>query len=276
MDFVLAKVKNERSTPYWNLLSKKSLFETIDLGVEECESYDPDHNLDEGCWFKIEKFSETPFCPEILKKNCTSKEFNNLKMSQFTNIQYVIGIQGKDFYFQNITKSNYISQKLLSFGDRGVIEDNVTRIAIRDFPDAVYFKDEDTLIFKKLSSISSIFRNINMLYKEATKIEIEGFLTSPFISLGNGFNADKVSIANRKRISMAIEVLSTLDANEKVKMFKYVNRYSDKKIVFDTTKNEFKVNSDLELKTILYGINERFYTTEIGQEPRVANSVLKL
>lgn len=276
MDFVLAKVKNERSTPYWNLLSKKSLFETIDLEVEECELYDPDHNLDEGCWFKIEKFSETPFCPEILKKDCTSKEYNNLKMSQFTSIQYVIGIQGKDFYFQNITKSNYISQKLLSFGDRGVIEDNVTRIAIRDFPDAVYFKDKDTLIFKKLSSISSIFRKINMLYKEATKTEIEGFLASPFISLDNGFNADNVSIANRKRISMAIEVLSTLNADEKVKMFKYVNRYSDKKIVFDTTKNEFKVNSDQELKTILYGINERFYTTEIGQEPRVANSVLKL
>lgn len=276
MDFVLAKVKNERSTPYWNLLSKKSLFETIDLEVEECELYDPDHNLDEGSWFKIEKFSETPFCPEILKKDCTSKEYNNLKMSQFTSIQYVIAVQGKDFYFQNITKSNYISQKLLSFGDRGVIEDNVTRIAIRDFPDAVYFKDKDTLIFKKLSSISSIFKNINMLYKEATKTEIEGFLTSPFISLDNGFNADKVSIANRKRISMAIEVLSALDADEKVKMFKYVNRYSDKKIVFDTTKNEFKVNSDQELKTILYGINERFYTTEIGQEPRVANSVLKL
>lgn len=276
MDFVLARVKNERTTPYWNLLRNKVLFETIDLEAEECETYDPDHNLDDGCWFKIENFSKTSFCPEILKKDCSPKEYNDLKRSQFTKIKYVIGIQGKDFYFQNFTKSNYISRKLISFGDTSVIEDDVTRIAIRDLPDAVYFKDKDTLIFKQLSSITNIFKNINELYKEATKSETEDFLTSSFISLGNGFSADNVSVHNRKRISMAKEILSTLNANEKERMFKYVNRYSDKKIAFDATKNEFEVNSDQELKVILYGINERFYTTEIGQEPRVANSVLKL
>lgn len=278
MDFVLARVKNERTTPYWNLLRNKVLFETIDLEAEECETYDPDHNLDDGCWFKIENFSKTSFCPEILKKDCSpkAKEYNALKRSQFTKIKYVIGIQGKDFYFQNFTKSNYISRKLISFGDTSVIEDDVTRIAIRELPDAVYFKDKDTLIFKKLSSITNIFRNINELYKEATKSETEDFLTNSFISLGNGFSSDDVSVHNRKRISMAKEVLSTLNANEKEKMFKYINRYSDEKIAFDATKNEFEVNSDQELKVILYGINERFYTTEIGQEPRVANSVLKL
>ena len=276
MDFVLARVKNERTTPYWNLLRKKVLFETIDLEAEECVTYDPDHNLDDGCWFKIENFSKTSFCPEILKKDCSPKDYNDLKRSQFTKIKYVIGIQGEDFYFQNFTRSNYISRKLISFGDTSVIEDDVTRIAIRELPDAVYFKDNDTLIFKKLSSITNIFRNINELYKEATKSETEDFLTNSFINLGNGFSSDDVSVHNRKRISMAKEVLSTLNANEKERMFKYINRYSDKKIAFDATKNEFEVNSDQELKVILYGINERFYTTEIGQEPRVANSVLKL
>ena len=37
--------------------------------------------------------------------------------------------------------------------------------------------------------------------------------------------------------------------------------------------NEF---SEKELKELIYGIEQRYYTTEIGNEKRLANSVIKL
>lgn len=38
-----------------------------------------------------------------------------------------------------------------------------------------YFKSEDVLIFKNLPLISSIFKGIDELYKEATKEEVSDF-----------------------------------------------------------------------------------------------------
>jgi len=39
----------------------------------------------------------------------------------------------------------------------------------------VYIKNQDTLMFKNLATISSIFKGIDELYKEATKEEVSEF-----------------------------------------------------------------------------------------------------
>ena len=41
-------------------------------------------------------------------------------------------------------------------------------------------------------------------------------------------------------------------------------------------KNTFDIGSEKELKELIYGIEQRYYTTEIGNEKRLANSVIKL
>lgn len=42
------------------------------------------------------------------------------------------------------------------------------------------------------------------------------------------------------------------------------------------TATSFEVGSEDELKMLLYGIEQRFYTTVVGGEKRIANSVIPL
>lgn len=42
------------------------------------------------------------------------------------------------------------------------------------------------------------------------------------------------------------------------------------------SENSFEVGSENELKMLLYGIEQRFYTTPVGGEKRLANSVITL
>lgn len=273
MDCLLAKIKRQRSEPYRKITSDNSVFEEIDITTIDCVLYDPDHKLDEGSWFKIEDFNLTVFSLDILSKCFDSKDYNNIKKGEFANISYLISVQNGDFYFQNVTTSSYIKLKTIIFGEAAKITESDKQIIIKKTPDAVYCLASKILLFRDLSAITSIFPNIGILYKEATQAEVESFLKEPFIKKGNDYDSKNISVLNRKLITAAIEALSQLTPEDKEDMFVYVNDYCADEIVFDLNSKEFEINCDNDLKTLLYGIQERFYTTRFGQEKRLANSI---
>lgn len=273
MDHVLARVKGLRKQPFFKLLSDHTLFEVAPIDVTACVLYNPDHNLDEEAWFKIEEFSKKPYCIDILKANFDSKIYADLKKEQFSKIAYLIAIQGKDFYFQKVMPSLFIRRKIVIFGEVAEVENGVNRLVINQNPDAIYVKDSDTLIFRNLATITSIFDGIDQLYREATQQETEKFLKEPFITLKNNFDVDKVSKPNRKRIALAMETLAKLPRKDQIDMCAYIQGYCNEKLKYDKKINKFELSSDNELKLLLYGIEQRFYTTQFGQEKRLANSV---
>jgi hypothetical protein len=67
-----------------------------------------------------------------------------------------------------------------------------------------------------------------------------------------------------------------MNANQKDLMLSYVHRYCDKKLTFDGINKKFEIKSDEELKLLLYGIEQRFYTTALSNQKRLANSVIDL
>lgn len=67
---------------------------------------------------------------------------------------------------------------MIELGDRAKIESGKNRLVVNQTPDAVYLAAKDTLIFKSLSAISSMFNGIDTLYKEATEQDVEQFLGS--------------------------------------------------------------------------------------------------
>ena len=273
MDQILAKVKGLRKKPYFKLVSDQTLFDPVTVALNVCIPYNPDHNLDEDSWFKIEQFSQKTFCTELLKKDFDSKDYDDLTKDKFAKIAYLFAVQGSDFYFQKITPSLFVKRKALVFGEAAELEESQTRLVINALPDAVYFKDEDTLIFKNLATISSIFKGIDELYKEATKEEVEQFLDESFIELSNAYNVDKVSKPNRKRVGLAMATLDNMSADDKANMLFYIDDYCEQKLRFDKKDNKFEISTDDELKLLLYGIEQRFYTTPFGNEKRCANSV---
>lgn len=105
MDHVFAKTKGHGKKLIFKLISDHSLFSVVAIDIDFCVEYTPDHNLDEDAWFKVDKFSQKPFCLDFLKEDFDSKDHDNLSKDQFTTIAYIFSKQGSDFYFQKISPS---------------------------------------------------------------------------------------------------------------------------------------------------------------------------
>ncbi len=273
MNHILAHIKTRAKKRIFKLVSNQSLFDSVTVDLTTCVPYNPDHNLDEDAWFKIESFSSQAFCIDLLQKVFDSKDYDDLSKDNFSKIAYLFAIQGDDFYFQKITPSLFVKRKTLVFGETAELEKSQTRLVINALPDAVYFKAADTLIFKNLATISSIFKGIDELYKEATKEEVEQFLDESFIELSNNYSVEKVSKPNRKRIGLAMKTLDGMSVDDKTNMLEYIDGYCEQKLKFDQQNQKFEISTDEDLKLLVYGIEQRFYTTPFGNEKRCANSV---
>lgn len=273
MDQVLTKVKGRSKKNVFKLLSEVTLFDELTVTDDACVDYVPDHNLDEDSWFKVEHFSEQPYCLEIQKKDFDSKDYDELPKAKFKDIAQLYAIQDENFYFQKITPSLFVTRKTIAFGEAAELEDNDKRLVVNSVPDAVYFKALDRLVFRSLATITSIFKGIDALYKEATDDQVEQFLEEDFIELSDGYSMDKVSKPNRKRIALAMDTLEAMADEDRDLMYSYIHSYCEQKLNFDKENSKFEITTDDELKYLLYGIEQRFYTTPLGHEKRLANSV---
>lgn len=273
MNHVLAKIKTHEKKKLFKLLSDTTLYENIAINLDACVDYNPDHNLDEDSWFKIEEFSEKPYCEDFLKTQFVAAEFDDLPKAKFVKIAYLCAVQDGNFYFQKITPSQFLTKRLISFGEAAEIEKSNSRLVVNTMPDAIYFKDRNALVFRNLATISSVFDGVGELYKEATDQEVESFLKEPFIELQNTFDISKVSKPNRKRIGLAMDTLAKLSDKDRISMLNYVDDYCTGRLKIDKKTNTVQISNDDELKLMLYGIEQRFYTTPFGHERRLANSV---
>ncbi|MBW3226474.1 ATP F0F1 synthase synthase [Marinobacter adhaerens] len=273
MDCLLGKVKGKRKNPYSKVISNCAVFDVDALNIAECVEYSPDHNLDEDSFFKIDDFSEKHFCLSLLKKEFDSKEYDDLNKDQFGRLAFLVSFQGGDFYFQKITPSLFVRKKMIVFGEVAEVESSENRLVVNQIPDAIYLKERDVLIFKNLATISSIFRGIDELYKEATNEEVEEFLGQSFLELKGDYSVNNVSKPNRKRLALAMNTLGKMSDDDKRNMLSYVESYCRGKLNFDDESSCFEISGDEELKLLLYGIEQRFYTTPFGNERRLANSV---
>lgn len=275
MNHTIAKIRQrEAGTKYRKIFTGEELY-TLPDEIKNFIKYDPNHNLDEDSWFGIEKFSQQEYCIEILKKDFISAEYGlKLKKKEASKIDYIFTYQNEDvYYFQNVTKSQLQHRRYIKLGDEYTFVSNSRDISINKLPDAIYLKSRDVLYFKKLSSISKIFVGISILYREATHQETVKFLENDFITLKDDFSAKKVKQYNRKRIALAIERLNDYEDDQKKAVFDCIKDYYPKLI---DKKGAFKVSNDDELKLLLYGIDQRFYTTPDGKEKRIANSIIKI
>lgn len=273
MNHLLAKTKG-RNGNYFKVISDEEIFELPD-DLGNTVEYEADHNLDEDSWFAIEEFSEKEYCIEFLTRRFVAADYNQIVRNDYTNIDFLCSYQTGVYYFQKVSSKQLIRKKYFTLSDEPTLYENEPIIVIDNIPDAIYVKADDTLYFKNLSSISTIFRGIDVLYREATQEETEGFLESEFIQLDNDFSADNVKKANRKRIALAMETLQKFNRRQKKQIFTYIKEYCQD-LNFDEDEENFSISTEEELKQLLYGIEQRYYTTRLGNEKRLANSITTL
>lgn len=281
MSCLLAKIKRKRAQPYRKITSDNPVFDTVDFSVLSSVEYSADYKLDEDEWFKLENFNTASYCLDLLKTNFDSKDHNDITKSEFEEISYLVSVQNNSFYFQNVTASSFLRLKTIFYGeialgDVSKIVENNKQIVLKKIPDAVYEVSSNTLFFRDLSAITSIFDGIGLLYKDATQTEVDTFLQQSFINKSSDYKSENVSALNRRLIKSAVDIIATLSPQQQSQMFQYVDSYCANDITFDPQTKKFEINSDADLKTLLYGLQERFYTTILGQEKRLANSIKKL
>lgn len=276
MNQVYVKIRlRGKANKYRKLLSTdENLYCSPDELIESSCPYTPGATLETGEWFKISEFSEKNFSIEITQKDYETVDYDSLQKAEYSQVDYLFAKIDDNLFFQNISKSKLVKKKgILGFGEGYRYERETAILFINEYPDAIYIPAEDALYFQRLEPIASIFGGISELYREATEHEVEEFLQNDFIDLTDGFESSKVKVANRKRIAMAMDTLSKMHDDDKKQIFAYICDYCPDIV---TPEQKFKVGSEENLKMVLFGIEQRFYTTLVGGEKRIANSVVPL
>ena len=270
MNELFAKV-NHRKDKYRTLISGVKVYE-MPTDLVNAKSYDPGYKLEDDEWYVLVDFSLKDYCLPILKEPFDTTGWRMINKIQPEKMEYICSYQNEnEFYFQRVYKSSILEKKrYLHIGDDIRVHEEKHGLFLNDIPDAVYIRDEDCLYFKKLETISPIFKGIDNLYREASREEVEQLLGSSFIRLGEKYHAGKVGLSNRHRITVAIDTLSNLSPQEQNELFTYTSEYYPG-LQYDG--QSFCINNDTDLKTLMYGIGQRFYTTRVTHERRVANSV---
>lgn len=276
MNHVMAKLRLKKGTEnskFRKVLSNITMYD-LPTDLDNSLPYDPATILDDGKWFSINEFSLKPFHLQILTDYQESVDYVVLEKNELSSIDYLCTCQNtNEFYLQRVSKSQLLAKKAITLGDQFAYEEHSKDIVIHDPSDAIYLKNTDTLYFKKLSAITGIFKGIEELFREATTAETEAFLEYDFIELKNNFCADFVKKANRKRIALAMAVLNNFNKFDREAVFSNVKEYCPQLVADDNT---FKIESEEDLTLLLYGIDQRFYTTADGKERRIANSIIRL
>lgn len=210
------------------------------------------------------------------KNNFSTAGYNDLEKNCIKELHYILIENEKNncVYIQKITKSTIIKQKMIPLVSKDYkLLENETLLLFKSCPDAILDTREDKFYFRNLSILTSIFRGIEALYKEATDEDIDEFISNKFIKLDEDYTKNKIKSNNRKKILLVNEILNKLPEDSKNKLLDYTSKYCDKLIYKDGI---FEISNEKELKELLYGLQERYYTTEIGREKRIANSIISI
>ena len=70
-----------------------------------------------------------------------------------------------------------------------------------------------------------------------------------------------------------MDTLNKLDEQQKKEIFSYTDKYYPD-LKYDG--KAFEIKNEEDMKNLLYGIEQRFYTTPVTNEKRVANSVSQI
>lgn len=275
MSIVNVKLRQREKNKYRRLVStNEMIYRDLTDIINTCSQYAPGAVLEDGEWFYIENAKSQAYASGMFECDFESVDFDSLERKEFDKIDFLFVYSEKNIFFQNISKARLIAKKsVVCLGENYEYKSNQQEIIINDLPDAIYVSSEDRLYFKKLESITSIFKGIDQLYREATNEEVDSFLKNDFISLQNDYCVSNVKTANRKRIALARKTLEQLSDVDQKKIFDYIGEYCPD---LKTDKESFEVGNEEEMKMLLFGIEQRFYTTPVGGEKRLANSVIPL
>lgn len=267
MNYLIAKSGRQ----YHKVLSQqKNILSPFDNTQIISVDFSPNYKLDEDEWYKIETFSQKPYFIDQCNSSYNTISINQISNEDFDKIKALCIIQSEAKFFQKITSILFVRRKRFidASGTPKIVEYRC-HLELMSESDAIYTSENDTLYFKNLSKIKSIFPGIEELHREATQDEVDSFLDNSFVNC-ESIDRNKVGSANRKRIA---DIGIKYNALPQVKKDLLI-QYAKVKAGIDLNDDgNFIVDSEDKLKNLLYAMDERYYRSDIYEEDRLANSI---
>ena len=265
---LIAKVRAE----YRSILSQENeILDQLDTeNVNNAVEFDPSYQLEDEEWFCIAEFSKRDFFIDLCKEDFSTASLGQIANDEYDEIQCIVIFQDGQKHFQRITPSRFVNRKtILDYSGQPKIVEHRKQLEVKLESDAIFITATDTLYFRQIPKIKTIFSGIEELDREATQPEVDKFLGHETIELQEGYDTHSVGSHNRKRIADIGEKFLDLPPDKQQKLVKYAKDKTG--INFENQK--FKINSEKDLKNLLYALDQRYYYADIYEENRVANSV---
>lgn len=268
MNYLVAKLKGN-SENIFRVMSQHGPYFQIPA-FDNVQAFSPNYKLEEDEWFKLEAFATLGYGNPLVGVPFNSAGMVQLLPAQYAKVSYFCVKQGDFLLFQKFGPSQIISKNWFSISDAPALNTDTPIIVLNSYLDAVYDINDDALYFKDFVKLKGLFRNIEELYREATEVEVTSFLANTFLDVDPAYTVNHVKSANRKRIAIAMVTLNNFSVQQKADLFVYVQEYCG---TLPVNGQAFVVSSEDHLKQVLYGIEQRYFTTQIGGEKRLANSI---
>ena len=277
MDYLLARIDTRKKANIRLILSDKTTYHDVD--VSKSKVFDNDYKLQDGEWFVVNEFNKASFFKDWIKSPFNAGDYSQIQVSEYSGIRFLVAYQGNDMLlFQRLFSGIVYENKTfltLSVHDQPDLRNDHHLIVINKEPDAIYVLSKNQLFFKSIPTVKPLFPGIESLYKEATNEEVQSFLEAGLIKIEGDFGVDKVTTLNRRYISEAKEIFDNYKDEDKRKLGEYVQKYRPN-LNFNLESFSCEVSNDNQLKELVYCILQRYYTTEIGEQKRIAYSVEKI
>lgn len=270
MNHLLAKLKG-RNGQFWKVMSQTDeIFDMPDLSVGH--DYTPGHMLDDADWHKLDNFATRGFNNDLVGTHFNSTDYNQILSEHYSSISYFCCKQGDHLMFQKMTPSQILRKRWFRISEAPAMEHDSPIITLHQQVDALYDPTGDTLYFRDFAKLGAMFDGIEALYRDATQQEVEQFLSYDFITLANDYSPDSVKKANRKRIAVVMDKLNQYSPEDQRAILGNIPPYCPD-IVSANDNTTFVISTEEQLKRLLFGIEQRYFTTPVGGERRLANSV---
>lgn len=264
---LIAKVKAE----YRSILSQENeILDQLDTDNINAVQFDPGYKLEDDEWFCIAGFSMRSFFINLCKKGFSTASLGQIANNEYDKIQCIVIFQDGQKHFQRITPSRFVNRKtILDYSGEPKIVEHRKQLEVKLESDAIFITAKDTLYFRQIARIKTIFPGIEKLARKATQPEVDKFLNHGTIKLQEGYNTHSVGSHNRKRIADIGNKYLNLSSEKQQELIDYAKD----KTGINFENGTFKVGSETDLKNLLYAMDERYYYADIYEENRIANSV---
>ena len=273
MDYLFVKTKGRTGT-FRKVLSDETIYSDIPV-FDDVRPYNDEIKLTDGQWFELADFNTKAYAPQLVTQAFNAAAWSQIDRADYEKIDYLVSVQqeGNLLAFQNVTTSLiYKRQSWLSLDEQPSLLNKDHLLVIHKEADAYYKRDTNKLYFKRLSAITNIFSGINELYNEATDAEVQNALNLDMLNVSPDFTKEKVKTANRRKIREAMDMYNNYTPQQKAQLPIYLQKYCPG-LAYNAATSKFAITDEKTLTQLLNGLCQRYYTTEISNEKKVALSV---